>query len=166
MQVHKLTLSNFEQTWIASSVQNAHDWIWLGKSTLDPASTSGDCESASATSRSQKHLPHRFSSSEVNVISNPLRIAPDDLHLAERIPLKQLHTTSRSTASAAYSCATSQPPTSQLQQTSSHHQPHFYPQRHFASEQHLPASHGKPSYCFWCKKIPQLFTDIGQQYGW
>ena len=129
-----------------TSVQNAHDWIWLGnKSTLDPTSTScsaADCgESVAASaamtvSRSQLQ-PHRFSTSEVNVISNPLRSAPDDLHQAERIPLKQLHTSSRST-SAAYSATASHQP---LTQSSSHF---YHPQRHFASEQHLPASNAGP----------------------
>ena len=73
-----------------TSVQNAHDWIWLGnKSTLDPTSTScsaadcaGDSVSASAMTASRSQLqPHRFSTSEVNVISNPLRAAPDDLQI-------------------------------------------------------------------------------------
>ena len=126
-----------------TSVQNAHDWIWLGnKSTLDPTSTScsaADCgESVAAMTVSRSQLqPHRFSTSEVNVISNPLRSAPDDLHQAERIPLKQLHTSSRST-SAAYSATASHQP---LTQSSSHF---YHPQRHFASEQHLPASNAGP----------------------
>ena len=72
-----------------TSVQNAHDWIWLGKSTLDPAIDGGCCaettsRSHPAASAASQHLqqPHRFSASEVNVISNPLRTAVDDLHQA------------------------------------------------------------------------------------
>ena len=110
-----------------TSVQNAHDWIWLGKSTLDPVN--GCCESTSRLSPASQQ-PHRFSASEVNVISNPLRTAVDDLHQAERIPLKELHTSSRST-SAAY-CTASPHSSHQQQQQQS-----LYPQRHFASEQHL-----------------------------
>lgn len=63
-----------------SSVQNAHDWIWLGKSTLDRVSQSSE-------SRFSYQPP---SGDNVNVISNP-----QELHLAERIPLNQLHSSSR-----------------------------------------------------------------------
>ena len=111
------------------SVQNAHDWIWLGnKSTLDHPTS----DSESGKNYHQHH--QRFSSSEVNVISNPLRtVVSDDLHQAERIPLKDLHTSSRSTT-AAYTASEIGPHQQQ--------QP-LYPQRHFVSEQHL---RGIPTY--------------------
>lgn len=67
----------------SSSVQNAHDWIWLGKSTLDRVSQSSE-------SRFSYH--QAGSDNNVNVISNP-----QELHLAERIPLNQLHSLSTRT---------------------------------------------------------------------
>ena len=88
-QPHMASIQRHQAENPKTSVQNAHDWIWLGKSTLDPAIDGGCC--AETTSRSHpvasaasQHLqqPHRFSASEVNVISNPLRTAVDDLHQA------------------------------------------------------------------------------------
>lgn len=62
-------------------VQNAHDWIWLGKSTIDKANSSvhDTLDSASACRRSMV-------SAEVNVITNP----HVDIESGERIPLNQL----------------------------------------------------------------------------
>merc|ERR1712020_445790 len=65
------------------AVQNAHDWIWLGKSTatLETQSVAAAADNATASC-------HRLSStsSEINVIANP-RAAVDDLQHPERIPL-------------------------------------------------------------------------------
>ena len=88
-QPHMASIQRHQAENPKTSVQNAHDWIWLGKSTLDPAIDGGCCaettsRSHPAASAASQHLqqPHRFSASEVNVISNPLRTAVDDLHQA------------------------------------------------------------------------------------
>ena len=63
----------------SQSVQNAHDWVWLGKSTIDKASSNGnatfestrDLTTSSSNSTERKSQRLSYVGSEINIIPNP-----------------------------------------------------------------------------------------------